>query len=131
MSARHLDPIVWAAAYGAAFVHLYAEERGATDVQPGFMSRRTVALERVHAPAAVEIADAAVLALHPEARGKTPETAKARDAAWARLAKAVETRWREDFLGAAQCDYQREIEAAKDALRALGVDEDLLRLGEP
>lgn len=59
------------------------------------------------------------------------DKAARRDAAWARLVKAVEVRWREDFLGAAQCDYQREIEAAKDALRALGVDEDLLRLGEP
>jgi hypothetical protein len=66
-SARARDPAVWAAAYGAAFVHLYAKEHSATDVQPGFMSRRAVALERVHAPAAVEIADAAVSALHPEA----------------------------------------------------------------
>ena len=66
MTIRDLDPVVWAAAYGAAVVHLYAEEHSATDVKPGFMSRRTVALERVHAPAAVEIADAAVLALHPE-----------------------------------------------------------------
>lgn len=44
--------------------------------------------------------------------------------------KAVETRWREDIQGAAQVDYLREIDAAKDALRALGVGEDLLRLGE-
>ena len=124
MSARHHDPIVWAAAHGAAFVHLSAEERGAADVQPGFMSRRTVALGRVHAPAAVEIADAAVLALHPEAHGETPAIAEARDAAWARLVKAecdiVECQ-RGEIAGAR--DEQR---AARQALRDMGVDLDAL-----
>ena len=48
-------------------------------------------------------------------------------AAWTRLVVAVETRWREDFQGAAQCDYQREIDAAKAELAALGVDPEFLR----
>jgi hypothetical protein len=51
-------------------------------------------------------------------------------AAWARLVKATEVRWREDVQGAAQCDYQRELEAAKQALRDCGVDVDAL-LKEP
>lgn len=116
MSARDIDPVVWAAAYGAAFASLntpYDVKHAVDDEAPR------------------AIGDAAVLALHPEMRGSTPESTKARDTAWARLVKAVETRWREDFLGAAQCDYQREIEAAKDALRALGVGEDLLSSGAP
>lgn len=50
--------------------------------------------------------------------------------AWARLVKATEERWREDIQGAAQCDYQRELDAAKQALRDCGVDVDAL-LKEP
>lgn len=45
---------------------------------------------------------------------------------WARLLKAVEVRWREDFQGGAQVDYLREIEAAKQALRDLDVGIDAL-----
>lgn len=48
-------------------------------------------------------------------------------AAWIRFTRAVAVRWREDIQGAAQCDYQREIEAAEADLRARGVSDDLLR----
>jgi hypothetical protein len=51
-------------------------------------------------------------------------------AAWARLVRAIEVRWREDYQGAAGCDLIREVDAAKQALRDLGVDVDAL-LGEP
>lgn len=126
MSARDLDPAVWAAAYAAEYRGRHEAGRLAgVDALTRHAPACGIDLDRCR-----EIADAAVLALHPEARGETPETAKARDAAWARLVKAVETRWREDIQGAAQVDYLREIDAAKDALRALGVGEDLLRLGE-
>lgn len=47
-------------------------------------------------------------------------------AAWARLVRAVEIRWREDIQGAAQAEYLREIGAAKADLRAVGVDVDAL-----
>lgn len=117
MSARHLDPIVWAAAYGAAF----AKRHTIGDVEQGMLDTQT----------AIAFADAAVVALHPDAHGETPEAAEAHDVAWARLVKAVETRWREDIQGAAQVDYLREIDASKDALRALGVGEDLLSAGAP
>jgi hypothetical protein len=42
--------------------------------------------------------------------------------AWTRLVRAVEGRWREDLQGAAQVDYQNEIAAALNDLRARGVD---------
>lgn len=49
-----------------------------------------------------------------------------RDVAWARLLKAVATRWREDTQGAAQVEYQSEIDASKQSLLNLGVDVDAL-----
>lgn len=68
-----------------------------------------------------------------EAGMKVPLLAAERDAArkaWARLVRAIEVRWREDYQGAAGCDMIREVDAAKQALRDLGVDVDAL-LGEP
>lgn len=63
MSVRDVDPAVWAAAYGTAFVRLYEHERG-TNIYP---VEREEALHRAQASVhhCIAVADGAVRALHP------------------------------------------------------------------
>lgn len=59
---RDVDPAVWTAAYGPAFVHEYAMAHSACD-EPDPTLRRVEALRRVNVVACIEVADAAVAAL--------------------------------------------------------------------
>jgi hypothetical protein len=67
MTPRDLDPAVWVAAYGAAWADFYRIAYTATDA-PSEPERRSRALETTAAftDRMTVIADAAVLALHPE-----------------------------------------------------------------
>jgi hypothetical protein len=62
---RERDPAVWAATYGAGWNDLYRRAYSVADGHPE--ERHRIALLAIqHAPDLIEMADAAVLALHPE-----------------------------------------------------------------
>lgn len=67
MTLRDLDPVVWAATFGAAFAEDYRRCFTATDA-PSLAERHAIALQgatdraRIH----TDIADAAALSLHPD-----------------------------------------------------------------
>lgn len=70
---RERDTLVWAAAYGAAFVRSYEDGYSVQDGTPA--QRRAAALRSYDAEALTQIADGAVMALHGEAPAEpTPRT---------------------------------------------------------
>jgi hypothetical protein len=66
MTPRERDPLVWAAAFGAAWADFYRRAFETTDGHPA--DRHAAALRAMHAHvgALTEIADAAALAARPE-----------------------------------------------------------------